>query len=124
MAKVKMRIESYAEVETKLAGVTHTDPVSGIDRQILIKAHLRPGMVLELRREPDNEYDRNAIGVRLRKRIGLRNRDLHLGYIKASEAQYLAPRMDAGQVVTATVLAITGNTKDRPTCGVKLQIRY
>ena len=50
--------------------------------------------VLTLEREPYNPEDRNAIKV---LHLGR-----HLGYIGREDAQALAPKLDAGEVLTAT----------------------
>lgn len=54
---------------------------------------LEPGMKLELERDPDNEYDRNAIKVLVPSEEG---ESWHLGYVGAETAAWLAPWMDDG----------------------------
>jgi hypothetical protein len=48
-------------------------------------------IVLELRREPENEYDMNAIAIWGRERPFV----MKLGYISKPQAAEIAPRMDA-----------------------------
>ena len=78
---------------TKLAGVSFEG------RQDMI-AGLRPGHALDLRREPDNEFDPNAIGAWYGS--------FKLGFIKKEIARRLAPNIDAGERYTAEVTALTG----------------
>ena len=78
---------------TKLAGVSFEG------RQDII-AGVRVGHALELRREAENEYDPNAIGVWYGT--------LKLGFIKKEIARRLAPNIDAGERYTAEVTALTG----------------
>ena len=59
---------------------------------------LVPGDLLSLVREPDNEYDSNAIAV---CRLG---HSAPLGYVNKGLAKRLAKRLDAGEVFEARVL--------------------
>lgn len=54
---------------------------------------------LKLVREPDNSADSNAIRVHVVKD----DRDYHIGYVPATVARALAPMMDAGMPLAATV---------------------
>lgn len=54
---------------------------------------IRPGVKLRLQREPDNKFDKNAIGVFFS--------DTKLGHVGRGLAALLAPRMDAGLEVLA-----------------------
>jgi len=53
---------------------------------------LRPGAKLVLRREPNNQYDKNAIAVLFS--------NTKLGHVGRGLAALLAPRMDAGLIVS------------------------
>src|SRR5665213_2265784 len=78
---------------TKIVGVTfegRQDIVGGV----------REGAELELRRDPDNAYDPNAIGVWFGA--------LQLGFLKREIALRVAPNIDAGERYTAAVTAVTG----------------
>jgi hypothetical protein len=57
-----------------------------------------PGAVLELRRDPDNEYDSNAIAVHAA------GGGEQLGFVPREIAEELAPRLDAGEPWSAVVL--------------------
>ena len=59
---------------------------------------LSPGEPLDLRRELDNAYDRNAILVV--------HSDSELGYVPRALAQVLAPEIDSGLQVAATVTKV------------------
>lgn len=65
-----------------------------------IRHQLKKGMPVELRREPDNPYDRYAIGIWWK--------NYKLGYIPAVENVALAGLMDAGIVLDARISKLTG----------------
>jgi single-stranded-DNA-specific exonuclease len=78
---------------TKVVGVTfegRQDVVGGV----------REGAALELRRDPGNAYDSNAIGVWFGA--------LQLGFLKREIALRVAPNIDGGERYTAEVTAVTG----------------
>ena len=58
---------------------------------------------IALDREPENPHDPNAIRAY--------HEDVHLGYIAKEIAEFIAPRIDAGDAYTATVTGI--ETKPR-----------
>jgi single-stranded-DNA-specific exonuclease len=78
---------------TKVVGVSFEG------RQDVVAA-LRPGDVVELRRQPDNIHDPNAIGVWFGA--------LQLGFVKRPIAARVAPNIDAGERYAAEVTAVTG----------------
>jgi single-stranded-DNA-specific exonuclease len=91
--------DSYATIgdasgfNTKVVGVTfegRQDVVGGV----------REGAALELRRDPGNAYDPNAIGVWFGA--------LQLGFLKREIALRVAPNIDGGERYTAEVTAVTG----------------
>ena len=57
-------------------------------------AELLGDNVIDLVREPDNRYDRNAVGCLWK--------GTHIGYIPSGSAQFLAPALDNGMRITAT----------------------
>ncbi len=59
---------------------------------------LRPGLALDLRREPDNPHDRRAIAVYAGPN--------HIGYIPRAINTIPAEMMDQGQLLAATVRAV------------------
>lgn len=122
MAKAKL--VSYSEITTKISGVTHDDPSTGVNRQALIKAYVKPGMELTLKREPDNEYDPNAVGLWFKVRNLFIPRNVHIGYINRTHAAYISQKMKEGVKFTVTVTEVTGGAKDKPTRGVNISIRW
>lgn len=64
----------------------------------------RPGTVhgLQLKREPDNIHDPNAVAVWTRFRLNGETKDVHLGYVPRQDAKVIAKVMDAGVQVRAT----------------------
>ncbi len=78
---------------TKVAGVSfegRQDVVAGV----------QAGAPLDLRRDPANRYDPNAIGVWFGS--------LQLGFLNRGIAKRVAPNIDAGDRYTAEVTAVTG----------------
>jgi HIRAN domain len=63
--------------------------------EALESADIAPGARLELRRDPENEHDTNAIQVRAGDQVGWVPREL---------AEELAPQLDAGRPWSAVVL--------------------
>ncbi|MBV9439213.1 MAG: DEAD/DEAH box helicase [Candidatus Eremiobacteraeota bacterium] len=78
---------------TKVAGIS-------FERRQDLAGGLRAGDPLQLRREPDNPHDRNAVGVW--------SGALQLGFVKRAIAARIAPNIDAGERYTAEVTALTG----------------
>ncbi len=78
---------------TKIAGVSFEG------RQDVI-AGLRVGAPLELRREPHNPHDSNAIAVHYG--------NLQLGFFNRKMAAHIAPLMDAGARYRARIASLTG----------------
>jgi len=110
----------FHEIRTKIRGVTHKDPYSKKPRQKIIERYVRPGTKLTAILEPDNPYGENAIGLWLtvgRKRY-------HVGYLRSELAAELAPIVKADIPLYVTVLSVTGGTKEHPTRGVNIVVRY
>lgn len=120
----KLRIESHIEINTKISGVTHEDPHNGVNRQLIIEKMVEPGLALELRPEPDNPYDPNAVAVWFHRRVLLAGKDWHLGYLNPSRAKQVLMLLAEGKKLTATVTEVTGGTKEKPDRGVNIVIRY
>ncbi len=78
---------------TKIVGVTFEG------RQDLI-AGLQPGQELELVRQPENQFDANAVAVHFGR--------LQLGFVRKPIAARIAPNIDAGERYRAEVRHITG----------------
>ncbi|MBV8374340.1 MAG: DEAD/DEAH box helicase, partial [Candidatus Eremiobacteraeota bacterium] len=89
-------IADAARFFSKIAGVSFEG------RQDVI-AGLRPDAELDLRREPTNVHDSNAIAVYYG--------GLQLGYVKKGIAAHIAPLIDAGARYRASVASLTGGTR-------------
>lgn len=74
--------------------------VSFEGRQKIIPG-LEQGQVLELEREPDNKFDKNAVKVM--------NGDQQIGYIKKYLAVDLADAMDKGLIYKCFITCVTGD---------------
>lgn len=97
---------------TKVVGVSH-DNDDGTSRQAIIRA-CSVGEQLHLVRDRANQYDHDAIRV-------LRADGEQVGFIRAELATELAPYMDRGTVVIATVTGLTGGAPGE-THGVNILI--
>ena len=86
-------IDDAPHFHTKIAGVSFEG------RQDTI-AGLRAGATLQLRRQPDNPHDANAIAVCYG--------NLQLGYFNKRLAAHIAPLVDAGARYAARVASLTG----------------
>jgi hypothetical protein len=104
----KVHASNPRVVTTKIAGVTFEH------RQSVI-ATLEVGNRLELRRDPTNRYDRNAIMV-------ITSTGKQAGFIPAVLAARLAPVMDTNcKAIAADVLSITGDPSKGYSLGVMIQ---
>lgn len=93
---------------TRVVGVTF-----GNAQQVL--PNLCAGMDLQFIREPDNQYDRNAIRVECCGST--------LGHIKADIAAQLAPKIDSGKtVIKGDISEITGGFAPGITYGCNIRI--
>lgn len=112
------------EIKTKISGVTFPDPASGLNRQEVIGRFVRPGTRLELRLETNEHAEGNiAVGVWM-KRGCVRRREFHVGYLNEQRKREFQPALAKGVGYTATVLDVTGGTKQEPTRGVNVVIRW
>ncbi len=99
-------IGDASEFFTKVVGVSfegRQDTVAG----------LVAGQTLELKRQPENPVDANAIAVM--------NGVLHVGFLKKEIAKRLAPNMDAGDRYFATIGSVTGGGAKN--VGINLHVR-
>lgn len=98
-----------AAFNTKLVGVTKPAP-DGTDRQRIIAKFVSEGMILELKPEPENKYDKNAIGVWIHVKGFFSNKRFHIGYISAEIADRLSGEIQGGKEVKAKVKNVTGGS--------------
>lgn len=92
---------------TKVAGVTFRNAQS-------ILPTIKRGAVLTLVRERNNEHDSNAVKVMYgAKQIGYLNRDV---------AADVAPIIDSGGSVSATVVEITGGRGKTYGCNIEITV--
>jgi single-stranded-DNA-specific exonuclease len=91
--------DPYATIGEASGFNTKVVGVSFEGRQDVV-AGVHEGARLELRRQPDNAYDPNAIGVWYGS--------LQLGFLKRPIAARIAPNVDSGERYTAEVTAVTG----------------
>lgn len=91
--------DPYASIAAASSFFTKVMGVSFEGRQDAL-AGLRLGFELELRRQPDNPKDANAIAVYYGA--------LHIGFIRAGIAKHLAPEIDGGARYRARIESLTG----------------
>jgi hypothetical protein len=84
-----------AERGLRVAGVAGAARFHG---EVLASTELAPGSLLELRRDPGNEHDPNAIGVHTWAG------GEQVGWVPRELAEEIAPQLDAGRPWSATVL--------------------
>ena len=84
------------------------------DRQEII-SKLKAGQPIQLLREPGNPVDPNAIAVM--SPLG------QIGYISGKLAKTMAPVMDSGVTISATIAEIRGGTADKRSRGVWLYVQ-
>ncbi len=109
------------EFHSKVSGVTFKNE-DGSDRQKLIRDNCRPGVELMLKREPQNPYGANAIGIWVAAHgfLGAWTYK-QIGYITSRAAEELAPIMDKGGNVRAKVTVLTGGERG-DSVGVNIEI--
>lgn len=75
----------------------------------------REGDPLVLKREPDNRYDPCAVAV-------LRENGEQIGYVPRNQAEWVSRIMDEGKRVEERINKIVGETWNKPTRGVVIDI--
>lgn len=73
---------------------------------------------IELVREKDNRYDRNAISIV----ATVNGRAFKMGYLPAALSFILAPVIDIGKIVTATFNTVTGGFYDGMCYGMSIKL--
>lgn len=101
---------------------THVHGVSHGDRQDMIKRFCKSGTIITLKREPNNPYGHEAIGVWVKGKSFFSSSDVQIGYVASDLAKRLAPIMDAGGKVAGKVLNVTGGTREKQTRGVNIEL--
>lgn len=97
-----------------VVGESRTNP-DGRRRQDIL-CDVEPSAAVELIREVDNEYDANAVAVR----VG----GATVGYISREDAVELAPLLDAGRSHRAIVHSIRGGVPGYPSYGCQISIAW
>lgn len=112
-----MATPNQRHIKTKVSGVTFDH------RQDAIKAHGKRGRKIILVPEPENPVNPEAVAVYLeRPRTLQKNLHYHIGYLNNKRAAEVQEAWAQSKIVSARVTEITGGTKDKPTCGVNIEI--
>lgn len=109
--KKGIKLVKTFKYNSKLVGVTFEG------RQAVISL-LKGDEQLSCRREPENEYDKNAVAVD----VLVGEEWLPIGYIAKDKNQEIAASMDAGIVPKITLANITGG--DGKSFGINFEIEY
>ena len=118
---MRVKTTSIYSVNTKVAGVTYDNP-DGKDRQSIIKKNCKQGMNLILKREPDNPYDKNAVGVWIKTKSFLSSSEDQIGYLKKMDAKLVSDNLGKNKSIKAKITNVTGGTKGKETRGVNIEI--
>jgi hypothetical protein len=95
----------------KVRGVSFPND-DGTERQAVIR-RCRAGEYLEIRRDLENSFSKNALGV-------FRQGGEQIGNVPEYVARDYAPLLDSGMDSAMVLLNVTGGTHDKPTCGVNV----
>jgi hypothetical protein len=107
---------------SKLVGVTKEN-ADGRNRQTIIQNFIEEGEPLILEREPENEYDNNAIAAYVVPISDPWGSGIYqVGYLPREMAAELAPLMDQGNKVYCEVSECTGGTNEKRTLGVNISL--
>lgn len=99
-------------IRTKVRGVTSQNE-DGRWRQDIIKRHCHDGQSLQVVREPDHEFDENAIALWVViPRLIFKSKG-RIGYIASDLTEDLAPFVDKGNRLEAKVLNVIGGDEGR-----------
>lgn len=94
-------------------------------RAEVIRRHVRSGMLVQLRREPSNPHDPNAVAVLVEvpRLFGLLGRGLaEIGYLKSGAATNIAAKIDSGIEVTGRITSFYAPVgKDHPRVSLRLE---
>jgi hypothetical protein len=105
---------------SKVVGVTAKNS-DGSSRQKYIGAYCRSGMSAALVREPNNQYDPNAVGVWVKARAFIFfTANLQIGYLSSDVASEVAPLLDSGHPVACQIAEVTGGVRGKNSYGVNI----
>lgn len=99
-------------INTKIVGVTKEND-KGIPIQAILPM-INDDSDLVLVREKNNLYDANAIKVFADHQ--------HIGYLKSSIAQQIAPLMDQGKIIDVELSEVTGGGEKNYGCNIKINL--
>ena len=109
-------------IHSKVAGVTAKNP-DGSPRQAYIRVFCKPGMPAALVREPDNQHDKNTVGVWIKARAFIFfTRSLQIGYLNPDLAKEIAPHMDGGGKVSCQIAEVTGGARGKSSHEVNILV--
>ena len=104
------------EIELKAAGVTFGRRQEALER---LTHYEQERISLEMKREPENANDPNAIAVTV---TVAGKGSYQIGYIPAVLAKFIAPLLDSGKAVSATFREIRGKYESWHNYGLALAV--
>ena len=103
-------------IETKASGVTYGKRQKAIEH---LKRYKDTDITLNLEREKDNAYDKNAIAVV----AAVKNKGSYcIGYIPHILASFLAPLIDSGKSIQSIFKEVRGGYEPYINYGLTMQI--
>lgn len=103
-------------IATKVVGVTYGNRQKAIER---LAMYAPESVTIRLRREQDNEHDRNAVAV-LAAAEG--KGGYHMGYLPRVLAAFVAPLLDAGKAVRGVYKGVIGGWDVYANYGLRVEV--
>jgi hypothetical protein len=101
------RVPRTKVIKSKVVGVTFDNP-DGTSRQEIIARHCAAGMELEVRPEPDNPVQEDALGVWVRTHGLLGSKGFQVGYVRSELADEFREMLEDGWQISGHILEVTG----------------
>lgn len=98
----------------RIVGESHATRAGRPRQDVLLSIYPGDGIVLE--REPDNDFDANAVAIVTGEH--------DLGYLAKEDAAIVAPALDAGLPYRAQIHRLTGGVGDAEFYGVEVSIAW
>jgi phosphoribosylformylglycinamidine (FGAM) synthase-like amidotransferase family enzyme len=109
-------MEKVVNLPMRVAGVTFEGRQEMLK---MFKVYPVRSISVELKREPFNKYDANAVQVLIYPG-GLSYTMYHIGFIPKEYAKYLAPLMDSGSTFVATINEIGATDEGKYYCEIMI----
>jgi hypothetical protein len=108
-------------MRSKVVGVTFEN-ADGSDRQSIIRKHCRPGVPLEVRPEPNNPADENALSLWVQRGGLFASGSVQIGYVRAELAEQLQELLEDGCTISGHILEVTGGGRKNYGANIELRV--